>query len=132
MKGLLVHRAAEHRDDSVGEDEVQRREHKAARDRQYDRAADALSCLSHFALAERNADERAAAVADHHRDGKRHHRERENDGIRRVAVGAEIARVGDKDLVDDVVQRAHQQRGDARDGVAPHQRADALCFQKRI
>ena len=132
MKRLLIHRAAEHGDDRIGKNEIQRRKQHAARHRQHDRIADAFLRLPHFTLAERNADEGAAAVADHHRDGKRHHCERENDGIRRVAVGAEIARVGDKDLVDDVVQRAHQQRGDARDGVAPHQRADALCFQKRI
>ena len=132
MKGLLVHRAAEHRDDSVGEDEVQRREHKAARDRQYDRAADALFCLSHLALAERNADERAAAVADHHGDGERHDRERKDDGIGRVAVGTEVACVGDENLVDDVIERADEQRDDARDGIAPHELSHALRPQKLI
>ena len=47
-------------------------------------------------------------------------------------VRAEIAGVGDEDLVNDVIQRAHQQRDDARNGVLPHQPAHALRPQELI
>ena len=47
-------------------------------------------------------------------------------------VRAEIAGVGNEDLVNDVIQRAHQQRDDARNGVLPHQPAHALRPQELI
>ena len=55
-----------------------------------------------------------------------------HDGVGRVAVGAEIAGVCDEDLIDDVIQRAHQQRDDAGNGVLPHELSDTLRSQKLI
>ena len=53
-------------------------------------------------------------------------------GVGRVAIGAQIAGVGNENLIDDVVQRAHQQRDDAGNGVLPHELADTLRPQKLI
>ena len=50
----------------------------------------------------------------------------------RVNKNAHLAGVGDEDLVNDVIQRAHQQRDDARNGVLPHQPAHALRPQELI
>ena len=83
-----IDRAAEHGNDAVRENEVQRRQNKAACYGQYDGVADAASGVIYFVPAQRHADEGTAAVADHDRDGQRHHRQRENHGIGRVAVGA--------------------------------------------
>ena len=52
--------------------------------------------------------------------------------IESIAVGAQIAGVGNKDLVHDVVQRTHQQRNNARDRILSHQLADALRAEKLI
>lgn len=57
---------------------------------------------------------------------------REHDAVGRVAVRAEVARVGDEELVDDVVQRADEQRQDARQREFAHQRADWLLGEKGI
>lgn len=63
-------------------------QNKAACYGQYDGVADVASGVIYFVPAQRHADEGTAAVADHDRDGQRHHRQRENHGIGRVAVGA--------------------------------------------
>ena len=60
------------------------------------------------------------------------HGQWENYGVGCVAVRAQIAGVGNKDLVNDVVKRTHQQRDDAGDGVLPHELAHALRPQKLI
>ena len=65
-------------------------------------------------------------------DGQRHDGQREHDRIGRVAVRAEVTGVGDEDLVDDVIERTHQQRNDAGDGVLPHELSNTLRPQKLI
>ena len=47
--------------------------------------------------------ESAASVTNHNRNGKRNHRQRENDRVRSIAERTQIRRVGDKHLVGDVV-----------------------------
>ena len=81
---------------------------------------------------QRDAHERAAAVADKHGDAQGYHRQRENHGVGRVAIRAEIAGVRNKNLVHDVIKRAYQQGDNAGDGVLPHELADALRPQKLI
>ena len=83
-------------------------------------------------LPKADADESAAAVPDHNRDGEGYDGQRKDNGVGRVAVGAEVGSVGDEDLVDDVVQRTDQKRNDAGNGVLLHQFADRLGAQKLI
>ena len=47
-------------------------------------------------------------------------------------IWAEVAGIGDEDLVNDVVKCAHQQRDDAGDGVLPHELAHTLRPQELI
>ena len=47
-------------------------------------------------------------------------RQREDHRIGGVAIGAEIAGVGNEDLVDDVVKGTHQQGDDAGNGLSHH------------
>ena len=131
-EGFLVDRAAEHGDDAVGKDEIHDGQDEAACHGQHNGVADAALGLADFASAQRHADKSAAAVADHDGDRQRHDRQRKHDGVGGVAVRAEIAGVGDEGLVNDVIQRAHQQRDDARNGVLPHQPAHALRPQELI
>ena len=131
-EGFLVDRAAEHGDDAVGKDEIHDGQDEAACHGQHNGVADAALGLADFASAQRHADKSAAAVADHDGDRQRHDCQRKHDGVGGVAVRAEIAGVGDEDLVNDVIQRAHQQRDDARNGVLPHQPAHALRPQELI
>ena len=105
-EGLLVDRAAEHGDDLVSENQIDGGEDQAGRYAEKDRIADASARLLSLLPPETDRDERAAAVSHHDRDGERHDRQREDDRIGRVAVGAQIAGVRDKDLVDDVIKRA--------------------------
>lgn len=49
-----------------------------------------------------------------------------------IAVRPQVAGVGDKDLVYDVVKRTHQQGDNAGDGVLPHELAYTLRPQKLI
>ena len=66
--------------------------------------------LGDFVLPKADADEGAAAITDHHAIASATTVRGENDRIGGVAIRAEIAGVGNKDLVHDVVQRTHQQR----------------------
>lgn len=129
---LGVDRRAERCQDRIHEDEVHRHEHDAYDEREHDGVADAAVRFLRLPRAEADADIGAAAVADHGGDGERDDRQWEHDAVGRVAVGAEIARVGDEELVDDVVQRADEQRQDAWQREFAHQRADRLLGEKGI
>ena len=120
VKGLLVHPAAEGRQNGVCQQQVQQRHHQAGDHAQRHGAADAAVGVLLVPGAQADADVGAAAVADHdgHRQG--HHRQGKHHRVGGVAVGAQVGRVGDEDLVHNVVQRRHQQRNDTGDGVFPH------------
>ena len=107
--GLGVHRSAEQGENGVRKNQIERGQHNAADQTHHHCVADAPLCLGDFVLTKADADESAAAVTDHHRNSQRHHRQREHNGVGSVAVGAQIAGVCNKDLVHDVIQRAHQQ-----------------------
>ena len=130
--GLGVHRSAEHGKNGVRKNQIERGQHNAA-DQTHDHCvAYAALCLGDFVLSKADADEGAAAVTDHHGNSQRYHRQGENDRIGGVAVGAQIAGVCNKDLVHDVIQRADQQRNNARDRVFLHQLADAFRAEELI
>ena len=131
-KRFLIDAAAEHGQDGVHEDDVDRGEDNARGDAQYDGVANAAVRLFRLLPAQANADKRATAVANQYGDGQRDDRQRENHRVRRVAKGAEIVGVGDEDLIDDVVKRRHQQGNDAGNRVFAHQAANRLRFQKGI
>ena len=116
----------------VCKDQIESRQHNAADQTHDHRIADAPLCLGDLVLPKADADEGAAAVTDHHGNRQRHHRKREHNGVGSVAVGAQIAGVCNKDLVHDVIQRADQQRNNARDRIFLHQLADAFCAKELI
>ena len=105
-EGLLVDRAAEHGDDLVSENQIDSGEDQAGRHAEKDRIADTSARLLSLLPPKTDRDERAAAVSHHDRDGERHDRQREHHRVGRVAVGAEVAGVGDKNLGDEVIKRA--------------------------
>ena len=132
MIGLGIHRSAEHGKNIVCKDQIESRQHDAA-DQTHDHCiADAPLCLGNLVLPKADADESAAAVTDHHRNSQRHHCQREHNRVGGVAVRAQIAGVCNKDLVHDVIQRADQQRNNARDRVFLHQLADAFRAKELI
>lgn len=126
MKGLLIDRAAEHGDDLRLKDQIDRGQNKTADNTHNDGVAHALFCCFFFLFAKADADKRAASVADHNGDRQRYDGERKYDHVGGISVRAEIAGVGNKDLVNDIIERADQKRDDARDRVLPHQVPDAL------
>ena len=63
-------------------------------------------------------------------DRQRDDRQREYHRVGGVAVGAEIIGVRNKDLIDDIVQRADQEGDDAWDRVFTHELSDAFIFEK--
>ena len=130
--GLGVDRSAEHGKNGVRKNQIERGQHNAADQTQHHCIADASLCLGDLVLPKADADEGTAAVTDHDCDCQRYHRQGEHDGVGGVAVGAQIAGVCNKDLVHDVVQRADQQRNNARDRVFLHQLADALRAKELI
>ena len=130
--GLGVHRSAEHSQNGVRKNQIERSQHNAADQTHHHRIADAPPCLGNFVLSKADTDKSAAAVTDHHGNGQCHHRKREHDGVGGIAVGAQIAGVCNKDLVHDIIQRTHQQRNNARDRIFLHQLADALRAEELI
>ena len=129
-EGFLVDRSAEHGDDAVCKEEIYRRQNQTACHGQHHRIAHTALCSGGFPHAQRHADEGAAAVTNHDGYGQRHHRQRKHHGVGGVAVRAEVAGVGNENLVNDVVQCPYQQRDNAGNGVAPHEPADRLRSQK--
>ncbi len=109
MKGFLIDSTAKHGDNAVCKNEVYGCQSKTADKDQYYCIANAAFCPGGFISAQCHTDEGAAAVSDHDGDGKGNHGQRENHGVGCVAVRAQIAGIGNKDLIDDVVERANQQ-----------------------
>ena len=132
VEGLCVDCAAEQGDDVVGEEQIRRCQHKAAGDDQHHRIADAAFCTVLVVSAQRHADKGTAAVSYHNGDGQCNHRQRKNDCVGCIAIRAKVACIGNKDLIHNIIQCAHQQRDHAGDGVLPHEPANTLCPQKRI
>ena len=120
-EGLFVHRSAEHGNDGIGKNEIHRRQHQTADHCQAQGVAYASLCRAVFLPAQADADKSAAAVPDHNRDGQGHHRQREHHRIGGIAVGAKVDSVGNEYLIDDIIQRAHQQRDHAGHRVFCHQ-----------
>ena len=130
--GLGVDRSTEHGENGICKDQIHSSQNDAADQTHHHRIPDAPLCLGNFVLPKADADEGAAAVTDHHGNGQCHHRQGEHHRVGSVAVRAQIAGVGNKDLVHDVIQRTHQQRNNARDRILLHQFADALRAKKLI
>ena len=130
--GFLVDRSAEQCQKRFTENQISSRQRKAADHTEHNGVADGPMCLLPGPTSQRNAHKGAAAVADKHRKPHGHDCHGKNNGVGSVAVGAKVAGVGNKNLVDNVIQRAHQQRNDAGNGILPHKLADALRSQKLI
>ena len=81
-----------------------------------------------FAEADRHV--AARAVADHHSQTQRQHRQREHDVRRAVAKIPHAP--ADEDLVDDVVQRSHQQRDRTRQGEFHHELPERGSAQRSV
>ena len=127
--GFLIDRSAEQGKDRLAEEEIDCRQHKTAHNTEYDGIANGFVCVFAASASQRNADKSAAAVANKHRDAERDHRQGKYNGVGGVAVRAEIACIGDKNLVNNVIERTHQQLDDAGNGVLPHEFADTLRSQ---
>lgn len=131
-KGLVVDPAAKSGEKRLLKGQIDDGQEHAADDAQQCGAADAPVGVLLVPGSQADADIGAAAVADHHGNGQRHHRQREHDAVGGVAVRAEVIGVGNEDLIHDVVKRRHQQRDDAGDGVFPHQRPQFFLFQEHV
>ena len=101
---FFVHCAAKHRDDTIGKNQIQRGQHKTADYNQQHRVADTALRLFDLVPAECHADKSAAAIPDHNGNRQGYDRQRKDNRICRVSVRAEIARIGDKDLIDNIIQ----------------------------
>ena len=130
--GFLVDCPTKQGEDGFAENEVDRRQHEAAHYAEYNGIADGLVGVLLRAASQGDAHKGAASVADKHGDTEGNHRQRKNHSVRRVAVRAEVAGVGNKNLVNNVIERAYQQGDDTGKGVLPHELSDALRPQIRI
>ena len=82
--------------------------------------------------AQTQAHKGAAAVPDHYRNRQSNHCHGKYDCICRISKGAEVAGIGDKNLIHHIVKRRHQQGDHTGDGITSHQSSYRLCFQKHI
>ena len=128
----LIDLAAEHGQNRLHKDQVQRRQHQAAGDAQNNGISDAPVGVLLFIGAQADADKGAAAVADHHGNGQSHHGQRKYHRVGRIAIGTQIRCIGNKNLVHDVIQRGDQQGNHAGHRVFPHQCSETFPFEKVI
>ena len=127
---LVIHPSAENSQKRIAQQQVDRHQDKARGHGQHNGISRAARGVLRPPLPETQADEGAAAVADHDGDGQRDDRHREGDGIGRIAERAEVGSIGDEDLIDNVIQRADQQRYDARHRITTHELSDR-CFRQK-
>ena len=131
-EGLLIDPTAKQSDDGVLENQIDCGHSHAGQNTENHRAADALVRILLTTGPQADTDKSTAAIANHDSQRQRHHRHGEHNGVGRIAIGAQIRCVGDKNLVHHIVKCCHQQRDDAGDGVFSHQLPDFFGPQKRI
>lgn len=89
-------------------------------------------CVLFPARSKTDAHKGTAAITDQHRNGQRYHGQRKYNGIGRIAIGAQIGRIGNKDLVYHIVERRHHQRDHTGHRIPPHDPPHRLRFQKCV
>ena len=86
-----------------------------------DKLVEKSGSVGGFFSAQGKTHKRTAAVSEHDGNAKRNDCQRKHRGIGSIAVGTEIACVGNENLIHDVVKGADQKGNDARNGIFPHQ-----------
>ena len=89
-------------------------------------------CVTHFVAAKTDADKCAAAIANHNSNSQCNYRQWKYHRVGCVAVGAEITGVGDKYLINDIVERRYHERDYSGYGVFQHQPPYGFGFKKGI
>ena len=117
--GQIRLRRTEQRKQRIAENIVEYHHHDPHQHAERHRIADSAVCVLRVLLAKADGNEAACAVADHHGEAERQHRQWEDDARRAVAEIADAP--ANEDLVDDVVKRPDQQRDRTRHGKFPHQ-----------
>ena len=107
--GFGIDCTAEHSEDDVCKDQIDRSQHNAADQTHHNSVANALLCLADLILPKADADKGTAAITDHNCDGQRNHRQRKNNRVGGIAVGAKIGRICNKNLIHDIIQCADQE-----------------------
>lgn len=130
MIGFPIDLPAKQRQDRLLQDQIKGRQPQAGCNTQQDCAANTLMGGLFVSRPQADTDEGTAAVTDHHRNRQRHHCQRKNHRIGGVSIGTQIVRVGDKDLIHDVIERCHQQGDHTGNGIFSHQFAQPFRFQK--
>ena len=131
-KGLLIDPAAEHAENGILKNQINRRQHNADYDTKYNGVSDAFPGIFPLIGPQADAHIGTAAISNQNGQGKGNHRQRKHHRIGRVAVRAQVGRIGYKNLVHNVIKRCHQQGNNTGDGVLAHQASDGLCLQIRI
>ena len=130
--GFGIDCTAEHSKDCVCKEQIDRSQHNAADQAHHHSVANTLLCLADLILPKADADKCTAAITDHDCNGQRDHRQWKNNRVGGIAVGAKIGRICNENLIYDIVQRADQQRNNARDRIFLHQPSDALRAKELI
>ena len=129
---LRIYGSAEHRDDLIAEEQIDRGQHKAAHKHHNDRITYALFGFFRPPHTEADADKGAAPISDHYRNRQRNDSQREYNCVSRIAVRPQIGRIRDKYLIHDIVKGTYQQRNNAGDRIHPHQFANLFFSEKLV
>lgn len=108
-KCFVVDCASEHVDKRRLKDQIYNGQDDAAcnaHDNGVSNAAFGKVCI---ALSQIDAHKRTTPISHHNGNGQRHHCERENHRVGGVSIGAKIAGICDKDLIDNVIKCTDQQ-----------------------
>ena len=131
-EGLFINRTSEHGEDRIREDEIQDHDQDPACQRKDHGISDSRCRITIPFTPEKDRHISTGTISNHDGHGKRDDRKRKNDGVGRISVRSEIAGIGDKDLIDDIIKGCHQKRNDAGDGIHPHQFCDRFLFKISI
>ena len=108
LKGFLIDRTAEHGDDGVAESKVEHGENNACQNRQHDGVSHTALRFFCLVFSKTQAYKSAAAVTDHNGNGQGDDRKGKYHRISRIAIRSQIVGVGYKDLINDVIESAHE------------------------
>ena len=103
IKGLFIDPTAEYGQNLFLKYQINSGKNQTADDTEQNGTSDTFMGILFFICSKTDTDKSTTAIANHYSNSKSHHCQRKNNRICRIAIGTQIACIGNKNLVNNVI-----------------------------
>ena len=131
LKVFGIDGPAEHCNDLIAENQINRAQHQTADNGHYNGVSDTLFGGIRLFSSETQADKSTAAVTDHHCNSQCDDCQGKHNGICGVPIRTKVSGIRDEDLVNDIVESPDKKGNNTGNRIFSHQLAD-MPFPKEM